>query len=124
MNKITHRLYLMAFSDRLTNLRKQRGLTQEGLANLVKLTKTQIYRYERSNAQPTLDVIKRLAIALSVSADELVFEEDERNPDDSLMLLLEGVNKLDPDEKHVIREIIEGMIVKHQTKQIVKSFAN
>jgi hypothetical protein len=42
----------------------------------------------------------------------LVFEEDERNHDDSLMLLLEGVNKLDPDEKHVIREIIVGMIVK------------
>ncbi len=71
-----------------------------------------------------LDVIKRLAIALSVSTDELIFEEDERNPDDSLMLLLEGVNKLDSDEKHVIREIIEGIIVKHQTKQMVKGFAS
>jgi hypothetical protein len=40
------------------------------------------------------------------------------------MLLLEGVNKLDSDEKHVIREIIEGIIVKHQTKQMVKGFAS
>jgi len=54
----------------------------------------------------------------------LVFEEDERNPDDSLMLLLEGVNKLAPDEKHVIREIIVGMIVKHQTKQMVEDSAS
>lgn len=124
MTEITHRLYLMPFADRLTNLRKQRGLTQEGLADLIGLTKTQVYRYEKSNAQPTLDVIRRLAIALSVSSDELVFEEDERQPDDNLLLLLEGVNRLDPDEKHVIREMIEGMIVKHQTKQMVSSLAS
>ncbi len=124
MIEITHRLYLMPFADRLSNLRKQRGLTQEGLADLIGLTKTQIYRYEKSNAQPTLDVIRRLAIALSVSSDELVFEEDERQPDDNLVLLLEGVNRLDPDEKHVIREMIEGMIVKHQTKQMVSSLAS
>ena len=123
MNQLTHRLYLMPFADRLANLRKQRGLTQEGLADLVEITKTQIYRYERSNAQPTLDVIKRLAIALSVSTDELIFEENERKPDDNLVLLFEGVNQLNPDEKHVIREIIEGMIVKHQTRQMVKGLA-
>ncbi len=119
MTKSTHRLYLMPFAQRLTNLRKQRGLTQEGLANLIGLTKTQIYRYERSKAQPTLGVIRRLAIALSVSSDELVFEADERQPDDNLVLLLEGVNQLDPEEKHVVREMIEGMIIKHQTKLMV-----
>ena len=121
MIKTTHRLYLMPFADRLANLRKQRGLTQEGLADLIGLTKTQVYRYERSNAQPTLDVIKRMAIALSVSTDELIFEEDERKPDDNMALLLEGVNKLDPDEKHVIREMIEGILLKHQAKQFVRN---
>ena len=49
---------------------------------------------------------------------------EERQPDDSLNLLLEGVSRLDPDEKHVIREIIEGMLVKHQTKQMVKNLAS
>lgn len=123
MTEPTHRLYLMPFAERLTNLRKKRGLTQAGLANLIGLTKTQVYRYERSNAQPTLSVIRRLAIALSVSSDELVFEEDERQPDDNLILLLEGVNQLDPEEKHVVREMIEGMIVKHQTKLMVGSLS-
>jgi transcriptional regulator with XRE-family HTH domain len=109
----------MPFSDRLTNLRKQRGLTQEALADLIKITKTQVYRYECGTSQPTLEVIKNIAIALSVSADELIFEKDERKPDDSLSLLMEGVNRLNTDEKHVIREMIEGMLVKHQTKQMI-----
>ncbi|WP_052691908.1 helix-turn-helix domain-containing protein [Teredinibacter purpureus] len=113
----------MPFSDRLIALRKQRGLTQEALADLIEITKTQVYRYESGTSQPTLDVIKKIAIALSVTSDELIFEVDERKPDDSLTLLLEGVNRLDSDEKHVIREMIEGMLVKHQTKQMVKSLA-
>ena len=120
MLNMTYRVHSnMPFSDRLANLRKQRGLTQEALANLIEITKTQVYRYESGSSQPTLDVIKNIAIALSVTADELIFETDERKPDDSLSLLMEGVSRLNPDEKHVIREIIEGMLVKHQTKQMI-----
>jgi len=121
MNNLTYRLYLMPFSNRLSDFRKLRGLTQEGLADLIGITKTQVYRYEKGGAQPTLDVIKRLAVALSVTADQLIFEEDERQPDDSLNLLLEGISKLDPDEKKMIKEIIEGILLKHQAKQLIKS---
>ena len=120
MNKLTYELYLMPFANRLSELRKLRGLTQEGLAERVKITKTQVYRYERGGAQPTLDVIKRLAVALSVTTDTLIFEEDERRPDQSLDLLLEGISKLDPEEKHMIKEMIEGVILKHQAKQLIK----
>ncbi len=124
MLNMTYKVFrTMPFSDRLIALRKQRGLTQEALADLIEITKTQVYRYESGTSQPTLDVIKKIAIALSVTSDELIFEVDERKPDDSLTLLLEGVNRLDSDEKHVIREMIEGMLVKHQTKQMVKSLA-
>jgi transcriptional regulator with XRE-family HTH domain len=121
MNELTYELYQMPFANRLSELRKLRGLTQEGLANIVGITKTQIYRYERSGAQPTLDVIKRLAIALSVTTDDLIFEEDERRPDRSLDLLLEGISRLDPDEKNMIKALIEGVILKHQTKALIKT---
>lgn len=124
MFQLTCRLHQMPFADRLAHLRKKRGLTQDALADLIGITKTQVYRYERSNAQPTLDVIKRLAIALSVTTDELIFEEHERQPDQDMTLLLEGVKHLSHDEKHVIRELIEGMIVKHQTKALVSNLGN
>jgi transcriptional regulator with XRE-family HTH domain len=110
---------LMSFPDRLSTLRKQRGLTQEALADLIGITKTQIYRYESNLSQPTLDVIKRLAVTLSVTTDELIFEDEERKADDSLLLLLEGVSRLDPDEKHVIKEIIEGVLLKHQARRLI-----
>jgi transcriptional regulator with XRE-family HTH domain len=118
MNEFTYGLHDMPFADRLADFRRQRGLTQEGLADLIGITKTQVYRYERGGAQPTLDVIRRMAIALSVTTDELIFEGKERQADDSLLLLLEGVSQLDPDEKHVIKELIEGILLKHQARRL------
>ena len=43
----------------------------------------------------TLDAIRKLAVALSVSADMLLFEKDERGPDEDLKLQFEAVSRLD-----------------------------
>jgi transcriptional regulator with XRE-family HTH domain len=115
------RIYFMPFAERLTTLRKKRGFTQESLGEAIGITKTQIYRYESGGSQPTLDVIKNLAIALSVTTDELIFEANERQPDESLFLLMEGIAGLDPDEKHVIKEMVEGILLKHQAKRLLRS---
>ncbi|MDD1622122.1 MAG: helix-turn-helix transcriptional regulator [Methylococcaceae bacterium] len=109
----------MPFSTRLSTLRKQRGLTQEALADLIGITKTQIYRYENGTSQPTLDVIKKLEVTLCVTSDQRVFEEHERQPDDSLLLLMEGVSRLDSEEKFVIRERVEGILLKHEARRLV-----
>ena len=115
------RSYDMPFPERLSAMRKLRGFTQEALAELIGITKTQVYRYESGASQPTLDVIKKLAVVLSVTTDELIFEAGERKPDDSLLLLLEGIGALDADEKHVIKEIVEGILLKHQAKRLIRS---
>ena len=33
--------------------------------------------------------------------------------------LLEGVSKLDPEEKNVIKQMVEGIMLKHQAKQLI-----
>lgn len=55
----------------------------------------------KKKAQPTL--IRTLAVALSVSADMLLFDKDERGPDDDLRGQFEAASRLDPEEKKVIR---------------------
>ncbi len=120
MTSILHSVYTMPFPERLTSLRKARGLTQEGLADLVGLTKLQIYRYERCDAQPSLEVIKKLAVALSVTIDALVFDEAERQPDRELLHLFEGVSRLDDSEKALIKELIESIMLKHDAKRWIQ----
>lgn len=119
--KVAHlqsdQLLAMDFHDRLVALRKERKLTQQGLADNVGVHISQIRRYESGESQPTLDVIRKLAIALSVSADVLVFDKDERGPDDALRLQLEAISDFDPEEKEVALSVLEGLILKHQAKR-------
>jgi transcriptional regulator with XRE-family HTH domain len=111
----------MDFPQRLAALRKERALTQQILAEHAGVHVSQIRRYEAGETQPTLDILRKLAIALSVSADTLVFDNDERGPTDDLRLQFEAANRLDPDEKHLIRELIEGILLKHDAKRWVHS---
>lgn len=109
----------MDFAHRLAALRKERGLTQQALADLVQVHLTQINRYETGDSQPMLDVIRRLAIALTVTTDELIFGKDERGPDDDLRLQFEAISQFDEEDKELARGLLEGLILKHQAKQSV-----
>lgn len=105
------------FHARLAALRKQRGLTQQALADRIGGHVQQLKRYEAGSSQPTLDVIRNLATALSVSSDQLLFGKDERGPDDDLRLQFEAVSRFDEEEKQVVRSLLEGMILKHEARR-------
>ena len=62
-------LMTMEFPQRLAALRREKGLTQQTLADTVGVHVTQLRRYEAGASQPTLAVLRKLAVALSVSAD-------------------------------------------------------
>ncbi|EGR1860446.1 XRE family transcriptional regulator, partial [Vibrio cholerae] len=47
-------------------------------------------KYEAGQAQPSLDALKKIALALHISADFLLFEEHERKPSDDLTLQFEA----------------------------------
>ena len=109
-------LIRMAFPERLSHLRKQRGLTQESLGDLVGLAKLQIYRYEKGASQPTMAVLKQIAIALNTSIDELVFNDNERDPQEDLKLRFELIQQMGKADQDAIKSILDGMIIKHQTR--------
>ena len=112
----------LRFHERLVSLRKERGLTQQALAEMVEMHISQIRRYESGQSQPTLDAIRKLAVALSVTADMLLFAKDERGPDDDLKLQFEAASRLDPEEKNVIRSVIESIVLRNTVKAAERRF--
>lgn len=118
---LTWHLLTMDFGKRLAALRKERSLTQLALAEQVGCHVTMIRRYEVNETQPTLDVIRKLAIALSVSADTLVFEDAERGPSDDLRLQFEAMSQFTDEEKQVARTVLEGLILKHAANRFNKT---
>lgn len=117
------RIIAMSFSKRLVITRKAQGFTQQSLAEAVGMHVNQIKKYEAGTAQPTLSALIKLAQTFHISLDELVFEEGERGPDDDLRLQFEAITRMSPEEKKIIKALLEGMIIKHQTKQMVSNLS-
>lgn len=112
------------FPEKLLQLRTDKGITQQQLAELVGVRVLQIRRYETNQSQPTLGVIKKLAVALSVTADELIFDSNEREPSDDLKLQFEALKKFTDDEKHTAREVLESLILKHNARRAFEERAS
>ena len=124
MRQTIEDLFMAAeFPERLAAFRKARGLTQKDLAEAIDVHVTQLRRYEAGTSQPTLDVLRKLAVALRVSADALLFGEDARGPDEELRLQFEALAQLDPDEKAVVQSVLEGLLLKHDARRWIKAGA-
>lgn len=59
-------------ANNLKRLRRERGLSQEALADLVGIDRTYVSALERKVYAATIDVVERLAKALSVQPIELL----------------------------------------------------
>jgi hypothetical protein len=57
------------------------------------------------------------AALLDRLAEELIFDENERGPQDDLRLQFEAVSKFSAEEKRVIKSVLEGLILKHEAKR-------
>ena len=65
----------------------------------------QIRRYEAGPAQPTLDFIRRLARAPTVTADLLAFDTDQRGPSQDLALVFEAASQLDDEGPALVKAL-------------------
>lgn len=107
----------MSLPSRLIALRKERGLSQQAMADAIGIHANSWKKYETGQAQPSLDVLKKIAVTLHVSTDFLLFEEHERGPRDELILQFEAVSELPPAEQSVVKEVLESLIIKYQTRR-------
>lgn len=117
MNTINTFFLTMSFPARLAALRKECGFTQQQMADKIGMHVSQLKRYEAGASQPTIDVFRRIALALNVSADMLLFEANERGPDDRLKLQFEALAHLDEKEREAVETMIAGVLHMHDAKR-------
>jgi len=63
-------------ADKLSNLRKSHGLTQEELASELFISRSMIAKYETGKAYPTNEILQKIADYFEISIDELVQREE------------------------------------------------
>ncbi len=110
----------MSFGQRLMEVRKKRGLSQEDLAALVGTKGPAIGRYERGKANPTIEVAIRLADALDISLDYLVGKVDTEL-DIATLNRMKDIGTLPEKDRHFILRAIDGLLRDLKTQKAYAS---
>ena len=90
----------MEFNEKLQELRKQKGLTQEELAASLYVSRTAISKWESGRGYPNIESLKAIAKFFSVTVDELLST-------DEVLTIAEEDNKR--KEKH-FRNLVYGLL--------------
>ena len=90
----------MEFNEKLQELRKRQGLTQEQLAESLYVSRTAISKWESGRGYPSIDSLKRVVEFFSVTIDGLLSGDD---------VLSVTEEKPEPQEKS-FRERIFGLL--------------
>ena len=89
----------MEFNEKLQELRKQKGLTQEELAEKLYVSRTAISKWESGRGYPNIESLKAIAKFFSVTVDELlssgevltIAEEDNKRKEKHFYDLIYGL---------------------------------
>ena len=90
----------MEFNEKLQELRKQKGLTQEELAELLFVSRTAISKWESGRGFPNIESLKALAKTFCVSLDELLSGEE-------ILAIAEKDHK---EKERTIRDLVYGLL--------------
>jgi len=103
----------VSFGKRLTEVRKDKKMSQDEVGKLVGVHGAVIGRYEREEVKPSIEMAKHLAEALEVSLDYLVGSTDillEKNVVNKIL----DIQKLKENDKQHVFALLDAFI--KQTK--------
>ena len=90
----------MEFNEKLQELRKQKGLTQEELAEILFVARTAVAKWESGRGMPSIESLKAISKFFVVTLDDLLSSEE-------LLVIAEDDHK--QKEMH-IRDLIYGLL--------------
>ena len=101
--------------ERLYDLRKDAGLTQEQLAAIINVNKHSISSYEREHSEPSDSIKMQIAQYFGVSVDYLVGLSDDPTPKQrSANLLLRLPESFPKEAMPELKDYIGYLMYKHR----------
>ena len=100
----------MKFADKMTQARKDKGLSRAELGEKIGTSSAVIGRYERSEMTPSIEVAAKIARELNVSLDYLAGNSPMTVKDTKMLNRLEGIAAMSKDQQQQIYNVIDALI--------------
>ena len=111
----------MEFNNRLYELRKQKGLSQEELANRLNVSRQTISKWEVGDSTPDMDKLVAISDLFGISLDELVLGKDSVEKGVFAQENLDRHKVADKSEKFAeIARVLEERVVTTDNKKKAK----
>ncbi len=110
--------FFKALGERIATIRKERGMTQQALAEQLGIAQQTLGHYEVARARIAADLLPPLARLLDVSLDELLIGEatmripGKRGPASRLEQQLAAITSLPKAKQRMVAEMIDSVVVK------------
>ena len=115
----------MSLGTKIKEIRKEQGLSQGELGKISGIHEKLVSKYENERIIPTADTLKKIAQALHVSADYLIFDNVPKEgkaelKDLELFSMFKEVEDMGENERQTIKNLIDAMIVKSKVQKAVR----
>lgn len=110
------------FGNNLKHYRSEKGFSQEAFAGMIGVHVTNLSKYERNKSMPSLEIAEKMATALNMSLDELVYGQQNekariRIADNELLNLFNKTQELSDDQKKTVMDLLSAFLLKSNLKQ-------
>lgn len=108
-----NRAFFKRFGKRLAAFRKQCGLTQAQVGELIGYSQTQVASFETGRRRIPVSVLPTLVKAFGISFEDLMGEGENRGrpgPKPRLQSQLERLSKLPRSKQKLVAEMLDGIL--------------
>jgi transcriptional regulator with XRE-family HTH domain len=117
---VESRAYFKALGARISHLRREQGITQSELADILDVSQQTVFAYEAGERRVSLSLLPLLAKTLGVSIETLVGTEKpvaaKKQPSPVLMRQIELIQQLPKEHQRFITWLITTLVKQYHNR--------
>ncbi len=100
----------MTIGEKIKHLRKSKGISQEQLANELKINRNFLSRIETEKSEPTATILKNIAVLFHISLDSLLdVSNNQQSQEDKIKQITNNCYLLKEEDLNFLLRIISVM---------------
>lgn len=111
----------MNVGKNIKKIREQKGITQQQIADLIHMHRSNYSKVESGQREPSIDALNKITKHFGITLDELVnmkgkIPVEEKLEDKTSIEQVKLINELEPDDKAMVFRLIDTIVTKKKFK--------